>query len=964
MSEICRAITFINYHIPYREPGNTSFQYTTLGFFDGMETKEIIVDYEKKGLYALWQYILDKTAQSNGLYSYQNVFCFGNDEWNGYQDKEFWDGETDRKYPLTFVSLLQLSDYSAGQEKIREKCIQFREVIAKELGDEGRAYVYSTIDKNDYVICIKCVKYEKAVKLIQEIHHKQKVIYSYTVFSVLSKVLKELNPIAYKGLYQQILPSICLKGVANSYDPAGGVTLDQRYHNFCMQLVSKLYGIPQEELSVRPLRPVEYSELELEADGKKKEFEVDYKIYDILGDDDFRLIVRNVNLGRLMKQFAEDEILSYKGHLFRFSLFSSSLILNTNTVEKTNIGDAYRWKTLEKMQEEFRALKCEQLEESLEKIRSVIRSREKFKNEKIITCCHAIWQLIQSMKALEAAPTKKYDFLSLYYPLRGLVQILEQKMTPVGDEQSGPSAEKGERASLKYDKQLELLAENEEIFEFIHKISMTIHGTLRTDIQFFQIRDFNAIVHYAPAKLRAFYTLWTMKIKDYYNMFMGNAKSNEYSFIFSPGMFSGTSVCQLFEKYDETHRLMLITVPERHLYVPKWLTIMLAHETSHFVGRRVRNREYRQEVWLKCCAKAVSLEMRKYIDKNCLSEYQEYVRAYFRQENPFETVVTACLKKECEVQMDGEPLWPHQFHSENSFRTIQKAFCEVEQIYVEKACAEECERISCRIRDGLDLKRKRFEESAKEMKKLRAFIDGLNRNMYRFFWLFTEHILDDLMRYCHYISAEAYADLNAVLTLNLKPKDYLASFFSCELERSYLEACNPNFSMLLPYRIALCIKAVIDVVNEEKYKEWCSGQQREFYQAWSGEVFDCLAQEFVEESSESKLVKKCQAVLLGLRDYGARIEEYYAVYQVKEKEVSWKDISLFLDQEIWDALLSYLKRCAKDYLDNIMESPCLQQEKNRLAKTYSTIAGASANQMMQEIESFLAWVSSDQAGDI
>ena len=168
------------------------------------------------------------------------------------------------------------------------------------------------------------------------------------------------------------------------------------------------------------------------------------------------------------------------------------------------------------------------------------------------------------MKALETAPTKKYDFLSLYYPLKSFVEILESKM------------------SLQRENGTYLLEENEEIFEFIHKISMTIHGTLRTDIQFFQIRDFNAIVHYAPAKVRAFYTLWTLKIKDYYNQFVNQNETNQYAFIFSPGMVSGTSVRQLFLQYTEKHRLMLITVPERHLYAPKWLTIMLAHET---IGR-------------------------------------------------------------------------------------------------------------------------------------------------------------------------------------------------------------------------------------------------------------------------------------------------------------------------------------------------------------------------------------------
>ena len=184
MSEVCRAITFINYHIPYRQHEELDFNYTTMGFFDGMDTKALTVDYAKEGLRVLWQYVLERTAKSNGLYSYQNVFCFSDDKWNSCSDSEFWDFETDKKFPLTFVSFLQLRDYSVENEKIRNRCIEFSSVINTELNGNGKVYTYSTIDKNDYVICMKCSDYQNAVEIIQKIHHAKDTIYSYTVFCI------------------------------------------------------------------------------------------------------------------------------------------------------------------------------------------------------------------------------------------------------------------------------------------------------------------------------------------------------------------------------------------------------------------------------------------------------------------------------------------------------------------------------------------------------------------------------------------------------------------------------------------------------------------------------------------------------------------------------------------------------------------------------------------------------------
>lgn len=935
MSEVTRAISFINYHIPYRGHKETHFKYTTLGFFDGMDTKVLSVDYAGEGLQALWQYILDRTAQSNGLYSYQNVFCFSDDSWNACCDTEFWDEETDGKYPLTFVSFLQLSDYSIEMEAIQKRCREYSDAISKELGDDGRGYVYGTIDKNDYVICMKCKNYQRAVGIIQKLHKMQETIYSYTVFSILKDVLDTLEPSNHRELFQQILPSICLKGVANSYDPLKRATLDKRYYDFSMQLVSCIYDIPQNKL--KDMQGVIIEDRDAGINGENQKIEVDYKIYDILGDDDFRLIVRNVNLGRLMKQFSEEGLLSYKSAFFRFYLFSSSLILNTNSAEDQAVEYEYKNETMERMEAEFQPPKCELLEKNMKKIKEVILHRECCENEKTITCCHAIWQLIQSMKALETAPTKKYDFLSLYYPLNSLVNILDKKMSS--------SKEKG----------VELLEENEEIFEFIHKISMTIHGTLRTDIQFFQIRDFNAIVHYAPAKLRAFYTFWTMRMKDYYNKFVEpQERTNEYAFIFSPGMFSGTSVRQLFMKYDETHRLMLITVPERHLYVPKWLSIVLAHETSHFVGWKIRNREFRHNVWMECCIRTFLLELRHFICRNCKEKYGKAVADYYAADQRFEKFFSEQLKENMAELIAGEPLWPHQYHSENSFQTIIKTFWSINDDLFEKACAEEWEYISKQIDGEIKWKEMNYAEKAKEKQKNAEFISLMREQMMRFLGVFNRNSLRGLLGCLRYISSEVYADLNAILTLNLMPWDYLASFFSCELDRGYLRKYNRDYNMLLPYRIALCISTLTEAIKGRENAEWLKKNEQEFYAEWSSDVLEKLPQRFEVHSEESRLAVKCRAVNKKLLNYRTHLQQYKCVCLVEESRFSFEDTNLFLDQDIWNSLLSYLKHCVNNYLSELIKKEELQKMKEELTSTYQKIAGDSVNLMVQEMENFLS----------
>ena len=103
MNAVCRAVTFISYHIPLMEDMGEMPQYSTIGFFDGMFTEKLDVEYGKNDLKKLWKYNIKKTAESKGRYSYQNIFCFSEDCWNHYTDTEFWQEMSDFEYPLLFV---------------------------------------------------------------------------------------------------------------------------------------------------------------------------------------------------------------------------------------------------------------------------------------------------------------------------------------------------------------------------------------------------------------------------------------------------------------------------------------------------------------------------------------------------------------------------------------------------------------------------------------------------------------------------------------------------------------------------------------------------------------------------------------------------------------------------------------------------------------------------------------------
>ena len=904
METVCRAITFINYHIPLTENLGEVPQYSTVGFFDGMFTEKLTVDYGKYDLKNLWKYNIRKTSESQGKFSYQNIFCFSQDNWNHYTDTEFWLEDSDFDYPLLFVVFLQLSDYMTGDNSIKQQCSAFNDVLRKNLDGDGKYYTYGTIDKNDFVVCIRSQNHTQAVNAIKKLHSTQKsVVYSYSVLSIANRVLDVIDETYYPYLYEQLVDSICFKGITNSFNPDKNITLDQRYYEFCDKLIDKLY--PAGEKS-------------------KPEEEREYRIYDILGDDDFRLIARHVNLGKLLREFRKGGQLGYIQSDLRFYLYSSSLVLNTMTKPQPRIDSVAKSKTITQMNREMRSPLCEQLECQMTKIFRMLKDDSM--DEKIVTFCQALWQLLQSLKVLECAPTKKYDFYSLYHPFATLVRILEGKMRR--DE----------------------LGSNNQIYEFIHKISMTLHGTLRTDIQFFQIRDFNVIVHYAPAKLRAFYAIWALKLSEFYNSFEETSK--KYSFILSPGVFGETHVKQLFVKYDEPERLMLITTPERNLYTPRWLSVIIAHEVSHFVGTKIRERMYRHKVLLRISAYIASLEMENFwyigmpehlkASTEKLMKESSYLRSKLEKE---------LIRVDKEVN-DVENAYPYLYHSGESRNTICKDYRYITNNDIDRKIVSdygEMLKNILRMEAGTSGRRNNIGQLSEDL----DICNEREKKVLLFFERFQQTVLSGLLQMLlNYMCAETFADMIAILTLDLSPAEYVTSF----VRNEYLEneQNQEQKSMrLLPVRIAITMEAVMMIVH--KNQEWLKTYGSKLVETWVEDVFRTTISELNDNPSAQDIMLRVYGYKTNLVRKNKCIRRYASMYNPKDGTFSNKRFDFLNDTNIYKFLCRYLYKCADTYFVQIkfLENGVLRDMREKLINTYQTLAQGSVTDVMQQVEDFL-----------
>lgn len=925
---VCRAITLYSYHIPIKE-SCLEPQYSTIGFFDGMSTEALDIEYEKEDLKALWQYTTKRTKECDGSYSFQNIFALADDEWNSNcTDEEFWSLPTDKQYPLTFVVCLQLKEYLNGYRGIRKQCEKFNTILETYL-ETGLGYTYSSIDKNEFVVCLKCRNYHKAVQTIQKLHReealctyqKNVVVYGYSIFSVNHNVLDQMSQDNYPDLYEEKIESICFKGITNSIkDEENGLMLDDKYYDFCEKLAKKLYfGGERREI-------IECDNGEF--DGGNKD-----RTYDILGDDDFRYIAREVKLGRLLYEYRRDGMLSYSDKGFAFYLFSSSLVLNTRTETdgKQNLDVNWVQEAGGRMAVMMVPKHCNEVAEILRNIYDIISSKYPM-NDRILSIYYALHQLLQSFKVLELSPAKRYDFFSMFPPFKMLVEIVRDKL----------EGEEGKK-----------IVEQNEMFDFIHKISMTFHSAQRTDIQFFQIQDFNVIVHYAPAKLRAFYAAWILNLADLYKQFKGN-DLKDYSFIFAPGMFGVTRVRQLFFGGGETKRLMLVTLPDRSVYQIKRLLIVLSHEAAH-VGCE-RQRERRHKFALEVCARVTILEMHAFMtwEINGRKEHMNPDIFIDRIRNDRQL-----LHELREVLFEENQMIYQQFGAEEpgnikrddecrrgrSRVHVSEAFTEMLRKYGEKNIADYC----CQIKNEyIEAKGGSVTDNDYSACLNEIGID-VQKEMFEFIKGFHNVQLKKILKIFYNIEEEAFSDLITILTLEHSMEDYFLSFTADEITEENMTEATDATAVIV--RMALVIETVSRIADHS----WLSANCPELKKNWGKEQLKQLCKKFPRGSIEEKTTGKVLCYIDAIKDSLDQIDAYQRMYNVKEHGYTSISYAFLTDLEVWETFCEYLYIIAEAYVNTLTADKNMKiyNHKCMMANVYRNLNSKSFLDMVQIIEDFL-----------
>ncbi|MBR4982836.1 MAG: hypothetical protein IKY94_09775 [Lachnospiraceae bacterium] len=272
----------------------------------------------------------------------------------------------------------------------------------------------------------------------------------------------------------------------------------------------------------------------------------------ILGCNDDVIVLKNIPWS-LFLSFYQDEtgILNHSSLLYREGITGVTTIIGVREDERENINNTSL---------DSKNTLCAKLRKKCneEQGNGEDSSRDVVKDKLLL--------LLNSLEKYENSLFPDYTFLSALGPIDMLIDLVDE----VRERDEG----------TRYD----------EFYEFLAGFNMYAQTSVRTDRQFTEIPGFNVQMYETPVKINALYNAVVYDLKNALNQKDKNGLP-EYEFLLCPGMVSNMSVKEIYADCIENRRLFIVNISDKQAYNPQLILTMLGHEVCHVVGRSMRGRK-------------------------------------------------------------------------------------------------------------------------------------------------------------------------------------------------------------------------------------------------------------------------------------------------------------------------------------------------------------------------------------
>ena len=771
---ICRSFEF--FHNKVTNDINEGNILVALGFFDYFRTQKIDGDSNSSlGLDRLYINTINnagKSFPSQKMYG----FCKINNQEATAKEENFWsEGSI---YIVSFLYFDIETDNTAVYNTLYEivnDCVYHRaDAIRKDNCDIKIDFqLYYSLDKADLILCVKSNSYTSAVKCVESVYEKSvaksgfniehgfsvNLAYTYSHLVVKTKNVDDIKNNEY-------VDSICIKAMINNKPINNPIKIDDKIGFYCLKLKEKLYDKGSEN--------------------------IDLVGYEILGETDCRIIARNVKLLNLLSLFKEavenkDNLLNVNNKYYKVCFVSSMTSLN---VKK------YEYKKVDGNEIEKTAI-SEDSKEQLNKVASDYH-KDKFANGLISQCKY----VLSNKSGFEPYKNTLYVIANYidsmkcnqYFTNFDKQSLLEEAFIGLLEIIRSPSS-----------KNIEL----KEIGEYINSIYAIIQSNWYSDFRTIQMADFSIVPYYSPVKLRLFYHRIVRMMSEYFKSY-DNKKDNknEYLFLVVPQNYGIVHTKQLFkeEHSSDRPRLHLVYVPEIDLYNSNNLFIMLAHEVSHFVGSdEIRLRKRRLIVFSRLIINTlIYAVVDNFYSINNKHSVERVIDNFFcGKQNLFDDYVDSFIKIYCNnVANKIKSKMKNDENSESDETVYYYRHWFKECVDYSIVCFQNKNKLTVVICKMIQyaLSQKSKDVDAKEYSNIIQYIDNDSKKSAG-----IEPLSHDINLLCimDQLLYECYADISAILMLNISLKEY----YQCIIDQLLRINKTPQIFILTVYRIFVVYKA-------------------------------------------------------------------------------------------------------------------------------------------------------------
>lgn len=824
--------------------------YCAFGLVDGIDVSDDIISEKAKVPNCIWEKQNELSNTLSSKYAAQQVFVLK----YGCPEEEadFW--QLDEEYPFVFFSRIQCGE---NKESLWENLEHLEKAL--QIENEIRTSIYLTFDNSDLFIVLRSKLYEQGAGMIDALHYKNNLS------------LDKSRPCALKN-------SFTILAINHEW-------IDNLTNNELLQQKRI------EEVFVKIIKKEDFgiSAIINALNDKKCYFsnseKIDIDKTTVLGIDDVLISIKNISWFDFLSLYKSKSGIFCNWHdLYQESIAGATTIIKT---KGTNYETCLQKKRFTRVckdsysrEKELSSIYLEQtamLAKKLENTEKIVGRFEGFKEIKLI---------VKVLPKFGGEIFNDYIFFPIIGPLNALLDLVQCRKEYGQDTAS--------------------------FFDFLKGFSMYVQWSARPDKNAIQVIDFNTKIYDIPCKLNAFYCAFIYNVKSVFGVPKDEeCEANRYEFLTVPGMTSFVNVVELYAKASEKLRLMRVEIPERSFYDMHDMMIILAHEMAHYVGRKYRNREYRFHKILSSYAQIYVNYVRNFLftegvqlsDETAeiiVKRAEKLIRSALKREKDESYIINRKMINVPKEQIESiiKMNETYEYHFSNLIINIESTMVDILQYGLDN--------IFSPILYELDTEKK---NDRLEIIKLAS-----ERFMYKQEKGGTLLSSQTSLAALKVLYEESYADLMAILLLNITIKDYVRSIINNVKQQgmSIHELVDSDVAYRVGCVLFCMANCEINGYNCKNIKSAFSDDKEAEY------VADKIIRKWVDVMFSNKKPYLCS-------DYSIR------------------DLNVYAEKKVLKNLYEYLEVCAKTFSKDL-------EKENRRVEELRNVFNRFSNDVNESIE--------------